>query len=557
MPKKRTSALDHLSTEIDRLFLRGEWLTAYEFLGKAEAQQEFDGNVLERFATAAYMVGREENFVGLMQRAYDSYSDSGAILKAAHAAFWIGLTLLFRGEFGQGTGWLKRSERHVDESGADCVERGYILLPRVESLVSAGDLAAADRIALEAVAVGARFGDKDLLAIARHLRGRIQLQAGRMSEGLALLDETMVAATTNRLSPVVTGLIYCSVIEICQNFQMYRRAKEWTDALAGWCHKQPELVAFTGRCLIHRSEVLIFDGKWKDALAEASAACRRLIDGPVQHHAAPAFYQEGEVHRLSGRFAEADECYRKSSQLGFDPQPGLALMRLMQGKTQSARSSIKRSLVAESDDFKRMRLLPAAIEIALGVNDEAAARDFCSEFARLAERFPSELAEATLAEADGDLQFAATNPESALPNYRRSAQQWRDIGSPYRLARVRLKTGRACAELGDMEGAIREAEAAIDCFVELGAEPDRRRAEWLLRRFRPVGVGLLTRRQTEVLSLVSEGLTNRAIADRLGLSERTIDRHVSDILTRINVPTRAAATAFALSRGLIAHRDPG
>ena len=536
---------------VDGMFERGMWSAAFDLMSGLDARHKLNGHALQSFATAAYMIGRESTFLELLERAFEAFCAGTEPLKAARSAFWIGLTLMFRGEYGRGNGWLVRSERLVDEFGNDCVEKGYILLPRVESSLASSDLAAADHYASEAVRIGAQFGDEDLQALGRHFKGRIQIETGNTSDGLILLDETMIAVTDGRLSPIVTGLIYCSVIEICQNYQIQNRAKEWTEALSGWCGKQPELVAFTGRCLIHRSEILIFDGKWTEAIAEAGAACRRLLAGPVEHHAGPAYYQEGEVLRLSGRYDEADESYRSASRLGFDPQPGLALMRLRQGKSQAALSSIKRTLASVRNPVGRMRLLPSAVEIMLATGDIETARKLCEELSGLAARHVSDAVEAASAEAIGDLSFAEGNLEGALPNYARAAELWRDLHAPYRLSRLRLKIGQTCAALGDSEGAGREIEAASDVFGKLGAEPDRKVAEELLRSLRQGVEGLLTPRQTEILQLVAEGLTNREIAQRLGLSERTVDRHVSDTLTRIDVPTRAAATAFAISHGLI------
>jgi DNA-binding CsgD family transcriptional regulator len=535
---------------VDEMFNRRAWSSAFDTLYGMDARGTLDGSALESFAVAAYMTGREANFRELLERAFDAFGAGAETLKAARAAFWIGLTLMFRGEYGRGGGWLQRAERLVDEYGEACAERGYMLLPRVEGELARRDLAAADRLALEAIRIGNEFADEDLLAIARHLKGRIEIESGNIAEGVSHLDETMIAAIEGRLSPIVTGLLYCSVIDVCRSFQIQRRAKEWTDALTAWCGSQPELVAFTGRCLIHRSEILIFDGRWSEALAEAGAACRRLLDGPVEHHAGPAFYQKGEVLRLRGLFDEADESYRSASRLGFDPQPGLALMRLRQGKPQAAQSSIKRALASVRDDVGRMRLLPAAAEITLAIGDVAAARAFCEELSGLAARYASEAITAASLEASGDMRVAEGNPADALPDYRRAAELWRELHAPYRLSRLHLKIGRTCQALGDSEGAEREIEAARDMFDKLGADPDRKAATAMLRSVKESGTKLLTPRQIEVLQLIAEGLTNREIAERLGLSLRTVDRHVSDTLTRIDVPTRAAATAFALSRGL-------
>ena len=542
---------------VEGMFERGMWSAAFDLMSGLDARYPLNGHALQSFATAAYMIGRESTFLELLERAFEAFCAGAEPLRAARSAFWIGLTLMFRGEYGRGNGWLVRSGRLVDGHGNDCVEQGYILLPRVEGSLASGDLSAADRYASEAVRIGGQFGDEDLLALGRHMRGRIQIESGNIPDGLKLLDETMIAATGGRLSPIVTGLIYCSVIEICQNYQIQKRAKEWTDALAGWCGKQPELVAFTGRCLIHRSEILIFDGKWPEAFAEAGAACRRLLAGPVEHHAGPAYYQEGEVLRLSGRFDEADESYRSASRLGFDPQPGLALMRLRQGKSQAALSSIKRTLATIRGPVGRMRLLPAAVEIMLATGDMETARQLGDELSGLAAHHASDAVEAATAEVIGDLSFAEGNLESALPSYGRAAELWRDLHAPYRLSRLRQKIGQTCVALGDSEGACREIEAAMDVFGKLGAEPDRKAAEASLRRLGKGVEGLLTPRQTDILQLVAEGLTNREIAQRLGLSERTVDRHVSDTLTRMDVPTRAAAAAFAISHGLIVLRPSG
>jgi RNA polymerase sigma factor (sigma-70 family) len=214
-------------------------------------------------------------------------------------------------------------------------------------------------------------------------------------------------------------------------------------------------------------------------------------------------------------------------------------------------------LASVRDPVGRMRLLPAAVEIMLAVGDIGTARDLCEELSGFAARYASDAVEAASAEAIGDLSFAEGNLEEALPSYGRAAELWRDLHAPYRLSRLRLKIGQTCVALGDSEGASREIEAARDVFGILGAEPDRKAAEALLRSLRQGIEGLLTPRQTEVLQLVAEGLTNREIAQRLGLSERTVDRHVSDTLTRIDVPTRAAATAFAISHGLIVLPTPG
>ena len=530
----------------------GEWEAAFIRMTEAdESGAVVDGNGLREYATAAYMTGREDVFLDLMGRAFDAYTDAGAPLGAARTAFWIGLTLIFRGEHGRAGGWLARSSHLVEKAGKDCPEAGYLLLPRVEMSFSAGDNKAAAEFAVRALAVGEKHGDEDLSALARHLVGRAYLALGDTQQGLSALDESMVATTEGRLSPIVTGLIYCSVIEACHRFQIIQRASEWTAALSSWCSRQPGLVAFTGRCLIHRSEIMMFDGNWPEAEVEAGAAIRRLSEGTGARHAGPAYYQLGELHRLRGNYPAADESYRAASALGFDPQPGLALMRLRQGAGQSAAAAIRRALAAADAPTKRMRLLGAAFEIALGLKQLNEAEALRDEMQELAEIYPSEALNASLAEMQGDLAAQHLEAELAAKWYAEVAELWRELECPYRLARVRLRSARNCAALGDVDGALAEAQAASAGFASLGADPERRDAEAFIRDKIYGRDAILTRRQTEVLGLVAKGLTNREIAERLELSERTIDRHVSDILTRIDAPTRAAAAAYAVSSGLV------
>ena len=169
-------------------------------------------------------------------------------------------------------------------------------------------------------------------------QGRGLVKLGRVTEGLGLLDEVMVAVTGGELSPIVTGLMYCSVIDSCQEAHALRRAREWTAALSRWCEQQPEMVSFTGRCLIHRAEIMQLHGSWADALVEAERAGQRSEEGANLGAAGEAHYRQGELQRLRGEFAAAEEAYRAASRWGREPQPGLALLRLAQGRRRRRRS---------------------------------------------------------------------------------------------------------------------------------------------------------------------------------------------------------------------------
>jgi DNA-binding CsgD family transcriptional regulator len=303
--------------------------------------------------------------------------------------------------------------------------------------------------------------------------------------------------------------------------------------------------------MIHRAEILIFDGHWDEAGREAGAASARLQQSLAKHHAGQAVYQEGEIFRLRGQFDEADAAYRVASGLGFDPQPGLALLRLRQGRGQPALSAIRRALQSVEDVPGRLRLLPAAVEITVAVGSTEDAQALCDALQTCAQQCPSGVVRAAAAEAMVRVLLHQGQAGEALAHVRRAADQLREIRAPYLLARVRVLAAQVFFGIGDFEGARNELDAAIEIFHDLGARPDEADAKKLRTSLASSRDGGLTRRQIEILQLVATGKTNPEIAAELGLSHRTVDRHVSDILTRLNVPTRAAATAHALSQGLI------
>ncbi len=499
---------------------------------------------------SAYLVGRDDDYLHTLERAHQAYLDAGKDVQAARCAFWLGLRLFFRGEMGRATGWFARAQRLLEREGHECAERGYLLLPVVEQQLAAGDCEAAYASAATAVEIGERCRDADLIACARHQQGRIRLQQGLVKRGLALLDEVMVAVTAMELSPLVTGLMYCSVIQACQEIYAFGRAGEWTAALARWCDEQPEMVAFTGICRVHRAEIMQLHGAWQDAIEEAQRSCERS-QGVDQQAAAAAFYQQAEVYRLRGEFAAAEEAYRHAGQLGGESQPGLALLRLAQGRTDAACAAIRRVVSTTTDRLQRAKLLPAHIEIMLATGDIQEAGNACRELKDIAETFETDVLRAMAGQARGAIDLAEGDARAALGPLRRALKVWRQVGVPYEAARVRMLMGLTCRSLGDDEAAELELDTARAVFAQLGAAPELARLDSLGKGPTSVHPPPLTTREFQVLRLIAAGKTNKAIAAASSLSERTIDRHVSNILSKLNVPSRAAATAYAYDHKLI------
>ena len=530
-------------------YRRRAWGNAYQLFSLADQTTPLESEDLELLATSAYLTGRELDFHRLLNRAHHAHLEAGDLVRAARCAFWMGLTLLLRGETGQASGWLARARRTVE--GRDCVEQGYLLLPVAEQHLSERNSEAAYITAAGAAEIGDRFGDADLIACARHLQGRAFIQQGQVQAGLVLLDEAMLSVISGELSPIITGLIYCSVIEACQQVYALSRAHEWTSALARWCEQQPEMVAFSGACLVHRAEIMRFQGAWLDAMAEACHACERFSQGSDQGPPAAAFYQQGEVHRLRGEFAAAEEAYRNASRSGWEPQPGFALLRMAQGRTDAACAAIRRVVIAVTDPLERAKLLSAHIEIMLAADDPQEARSAFRELEAITQRFDTGVLGTMAAHAQGAIELAEGNAQAALTSLRRAFELWQQVGAPYEAARVRVLMGLAYIALGDDDGSDLELDTARAVFEQLGAAPDLARLDSLGRRATSTHRHGLTPRELQVLRLITTGKTNKAIAAELRLSERTIDRHLSNILTKLNVPSRAAATAYAYAHRLL------
>lgn len=530
-------------------FGRRAWAKARELLERADLDAPLGAEDLERLATASYLVGRERDFLHCLERAHQAHQEAGAGARAARCAFWLGLRLMLKGEPGRATAWLARARRLVE--GRDCVEQGYLLLPVAEQHLDAGDAAAAHAAAADAARIGERFADADLVACARHLQGRALIRQARLQDGLALLDEAMLAVTAGELSPIVTGLVYCSVIDACRQAYALGRASEWTSALAQWTGEQPQMVAFTAACLVHRAEILQARGAWTEAIEEARRACERSQLGTDLPPPAAAFYQEAEIHRLRGEFAQAEAGYRNASDAGSDPQPGLAQLRLAQGDAQAAAASIRRALRATPDRLRRTRLLAAGVEMLLAVGELDEARGACAELEDIARSHDTGVLGAMAAHARGALELAEGAPQRALATLRRAGQAWRQLHDPYEEARVRALLGLACRALGDEDGGRLELDAARRAFARLGAAPDAARVDALARGAAGGGAHRLTPRELQVLRLVATGKTNKAIAAALSLSEKTVDRHLSNIFTKLNVPSRAGAVAYAYEHKLI------
>ncbi|MET0592592.1 MAG: LuxR C-terminal-related transcriptional regulator, partial [Polyangiaceae bacterium] len=509
---------------------------------------------------AAALAGLDEEFLKCLERLTQVHVDAGRYERAMIVAFWLSFRLISIGEGARGSGWLVRCERLAERTAPDSVVHGYLLLPACRRALAAGDFEAARDAVERAVQCAERCKDGDLATFARTMMGRVLVRSGDLARGLAVFDECILAIAGAQCSPMVAGLVYCTAIAVGQRVHALDRAREWTESLARWCREQPQLVTFSTTCLVHRAEILQLSGAWPEAIEEAERAALRCPPTMAPQDAADALYQQAEIRRLRGELAEAEELYRATSLKGREPQPGLSLLRAAQGQNEAAAVAIKRVLAGTIEPFERARHLPAYVEIMVGVGALEDARRGSDELGALATRYETEILRAMADHARGTVALAEGNAEGALVPLRAAFRAWQHVCAPYIAARIRVELAAACRALGDDEGARLEIEAALDVFEKLGAVVDRDAARQALASLHEKGPRRasstppahgLTARELEVLRLVASGKTNKAIAKELFLSEKTVDRHVSNIFAKVNVATRAAATAYAYEHGLV------
>ena len=360
------------------------------------------------------MLARDDEAVEILERAHHAYLEAGETSRAV-------LRGLDRHQSCSGERSAPRADGWVARSGCSrtcrATQRCTVCCCRSCSATRlAGDYEAAAAVAAEAAEIGKRHGDPvDLSRFSG--QGHMLVLAGCIPEGLALLDEAMVRDDVD-LSPFVVGLVYCGVILACQAGFEVGRAREWTLELTRWVEQQRDLVAFTGRCLVHRAEILQLGGSWSEALEEARLAAERLVE-TKNSAAGLALYRQGELLRLRGEFAAAEEAYRDASRNGWEPQPGLAQLRLAQGKRDAALAAIRRACAELTNEIKRAALLPAEIEIALAAGEVEEARNACLELRELAAQYESAMLEAIVAHAEGAVALAEGDAPSALASLRR------------------------------------------------------------------------------------------------------------------------------------------
>jgi DNA-binding CsgD family transcriptional regulator len=529
----------------DGLDTPGAWGDEYRRLAELDAERGLDVGALDRLATAAYMTGRDEESFRLWGRGHHRCLDTGDVARAARFGVRLAQALAFKGDIARASGWVERSRRLLDDANVHCVERGFLEHAAGMCRIFAdGDIAGGRASFGRAAKIGEKFHDRELLTFARMGVGRCLIYLGEITEGVSLLDEAMVSVEAREIPPMAVGDAYCTAIDACYELFDVRRCEQWTDSFTRWCDAQQGLVLYQGHCLLHRSELMMLHGAWSDGVTAAKAACAGLSEPMNAPTLGGAHYIEAELHRLRGEFAMAEQAYERANTFGCQPQPGMALLRLAQGRVDVAAAQLRRRLAESDQPIDRARILCAAAEILIAAGDIDGARAAADELSSAAAELGSQLLRGHAALATGSVLLAAGDATGALVALRRAVGVWIELGMPYEGARTRMLIADACEALGDLESAGMERRAARSTLEALGGEV----ALW---RDVSHSVEGLTARETEVLALVAHGKTNRAIAAELCISEKTVASHLSHIFTKLGLASRSAATAYAYQHDLV------
>lgn len=449
-------------------FNRHAWREAFETFTQAQAAQALSVEDVERLAESAWWIGRIDDCIAARERAYAVYVDRKATRPAAAVAVRLAEDFFRRQAKSLGNGWLKRAERLLQDV-PECAEHGGLLRLHAILALDEGDVDKALGLARRTADIANRFHDRDLQALAMHDVGRMLVSKGDLAQGMALIDEAMAAAVGGELGPEVTGRIYCNMMGTCEKLADYQRAAEWSEAARRWCEHHTES-GFPGICRVHRAELMRLRGAWNDAETEAVRAAQEL-QGFYHIAAGEAFYEIGEIRLRMGDLARADEVFRQAHELGREPVPGLALLRLAEGKVDAARGLIDRAVADRpAGSLERARVLPARVRIALETADLDGARGAATELEAIAAQYGSPALYASAAQARGAVQLAEGQSHEAVPNLRRARKLWHEVQLPYETAIARVLLAAAYRATACTDDADLEAQAAGSTLRNLGAD---------------------------------------------------------------------------------------
>ncbi|MDZ7732934.1 MAG: LuxR C-terminal-related transcriptional regulator [Acidimicrobiia bacterium] len=550
--------MDELLDRARKAYAEYRWDDAYRCFTEARRKEELGPEDLAALSDAAWWCGDTDESLALSEEVHDRHLRGQRVPEAGQLAIEIGFLWFLRGEPTVGSGWISRAARLLEDC-PECSAHGYLAYVETAEAMANGEFGRAVELTRRIHELGDRHDDPTLRAIGLVLEGVAMVRDGRYDDGLAVIDEAMLPVRAGAVRPVWAGNLYCQVMGLFVELADIARARAWTEATERWCDQHSNAAMFSGICRVHRAQLLHLEGAWEEAEARASEACEDLIDMNVSV-VAEGHYVIGDLRRARGDHDGAEAAYARAHELGREPQPGLARLRLAQGRTEVARTALHGALAAATEDLARAPLLVALVEVGAATGDAEEAGAAARELTHIAETFRTPGLLAAARQAAGTARLTASEPERAVPLLRDACRRWHEIDARLDGAHVRELLAAALGVLGDDETAAREQALGAEVLDELGAPhgtlhvppPTDRSGDGELP-------GGLTRREVEVLGAVADGRTNAGIAAALGISERTVERHVSNIFVKLDVASRTEAARVAFDHGLVpsARSRPG
>ncbi|MCA1832149.1 MAG: adenylate/guanylate cyclase domain-containing protein [Actinomycetota bacterium] len=549
--------------------LRHEWDRGLELFKLAETTTVLAPEDLELMAEAAWWATHPDEAIDILERAYAAYVRSDNRVRAGYVALTLAREYGVKFAGPVSAGWFNRAKGLL-EPEPEGIEHGYLYGRQSLQALAAGNLDEAIELARRVADVGSRLGDRDLQAAGMLYRGMALVEKGEVADGFAMIDEAALAAMSGELGPFITGSVYCNTINTCCEVADYGRAGEWIEAA-----QRRGVRTTPGDCRIHQAEILVLRGEWDEAESSARRGAEELRGFNRLNHVGEAFYQIGEVRRRIGDFTAAQDELRKAQEFGRDPQPGLSLLLLGQGKVDAAMASIKRALDEEqSSKLTRARLLPAFVEISLVSGNLEAAKSATEELESIASTYDASALQAAAHYARGAVLLVEANATEAVRTLRRAVAHWQNIDAPYEAARTKTLLAQAIKAQGDIEGALLELEAARSTFERLGAIPDLRRTEELLARETDSGTATGAVNDVKALLFTDivkstnllEAIGDEAWVDLLRWHDQTlrslfadnkgeeVDHAGDGFFVVFDDPEGAITCAVAIQRTLAAHR---
>lgn len=511
-------------------------------------RRELDADDLHALGDAAWWLGLIKETLTISEECYRRYLQEGRPLRAAMDALDAGFSWILRGEAAIGSGWISRARQLLADQ-PPCAEQAFLIWMDASEALAAGRLDEALVAARQVQDAGRRFSSPTLTSLGLVSEAMAVIERGQLKRGLALMDEAMLPVLAGQVAPEWAGNIYCQMMAVCHDLADFGRARQWTDATQRWCEELPSAVMFLGICRIHRVQLMQLAGQWARAEAEATVACTELAEMNLDV-VAEAHYQRAELLRLRDHLPAAEREYRRAEEFGRNPQPGLAMLRVVQGQVDQAAASLRVALAdIAATTPRRAPLLVAQGEVALATGDLATAVQADRELAEIADRLPTPGFIAWSRHTSGAVALAQDQPREALDHLRAALQAYGQQEAPYHAARVRVLLADALEGLGDARAAIAERDSAVAVFAQLGARQQLR----LLAAGRTpphLTVGL-TGREAQVLREIATGKTNKEVAATLVVSEKTVARHLANIYLKLGVTSRTAAASWAYEHGMV------